>query len=108
MSKTIKLPAATDCQISQVQFRDGNWILGKIGDLCFSAKVFEEGSEFGIDGGNVSKLDVGPEGGPQIISYDRGWETEPRNAEGKKILRTLLDYFQDIYARQEALEQPSD
>lgn len=108
MSKTTKLPAATDCQIIHVQFGDSNWILGKIGNLCFSAKAFEEGSEFGIDGGNVSKLNVGPEGGPQNISYDRGRETEPRDAEGKKNLRTLLDYFQDIYARQEALEQSSD
>lgn len=108
MGKYQKLPATTNYRVSQVQFHDSNWISGKIENLCFLAKVFEKGSMFGINGGNVSKLSVWPEGGPEIISYDRGWDTKPKDAKGKRILDTLLNYCRDIYGKQEGLKQSAN
>ena len=41
----------------------------------FQVKHYDEPSEFGIDGGRVSKLWLRKWGEPQaILSYDRGWD----------------------------------
>lgn len=50
----------------------------------FCAKVFDEGSEYGINGGRVSKLGVKGRMMP-IINYDRGWDLKPE------------DYYKPIY-----------
>lgn len=60
------------------------WREGTIGiptDECtkrfhYQAKVYETGSEFGIDGGRISKLWVEMDGFT-VINYDRGWDVEP-------------------------------
>ena len=41
-------------------------------------KHFEEGSEFGIDGGRVSKLTIRKlDETRDLCNYDRGWDVEP-------------------------------
>lgn len=41
-------------------------------------KHYEEGSEFGIDGGKVSKLTIRKmDSARDIVNYDRGWDIEP-------------------------------
>ena len=40
------------------------------------AKVYDEGSEFGIDGGRISKLMI-KINGETVVSYDRGWDIKP-------------------------------
>ena len=61
----------------------------------WEAKIYDEGSKYGIDGGRVSKLYVWRESEDDeemIIVYDRGWTT-PRPDEGSKleeILNTVL------------------
>jgi hypothetical protein len=40
------------------------------------AKVYDEGSEFGIDGGRISKLMIKIDG-RTVVNYDRGWDIEP-------------------------------
>ena len=52
-------------------------------------KVYEEGSQFGINGGKVSKMML-KRNGEIVCSYDRGWETEPADADTKLALETLL------------------
>lgn len=84
-------------EISQVKFQDNNYVSGKIGDLHFWAKVYTEGSKFGIDDGNVSKLTVWPEYGSIIINYDRGWKIRPQDAGEKKIVTTILNFCNHIY-----------
>ena len=37
------------------------------------AKVYDEGSEYGIDGGRVSKLIIKRDG-ETVCNYDRGWD----------------------------------
>ena len=39
-------------------------------------KSFDEGSEFGIDGGKISKLQI-LINGSTVVNYDRGWDIEP-------------------------------
>ena len=40
------------------------------------AKVYDEGSEFGIDEGRISKLTIKIDG-KTVVNYDRGWDIEP-------------------------------
>jgi len=48
------------------------------GKYKYWVKHFEEGSEFGIDGGKVSKLTIRKLGETHdLCNYDRGWDVEP-------------------------------
>jgi len=45
-------------------------------------KHYEEGSEFGIDGGKVSKLTIRKVGETKdLVNYDRGWDVLPKGDE---------------------------
>ncbi|WP_425374475.1 DUF7678 domain-containing protein [Mesorhizobium waimense] len=44
----------------------------------FTAKVFDVGSRYGLDGGQISKLSL-YHGGHEVASYDRDWTTRPRH-----------------------------
>ena len=65
--------------VEVTQKADG-WMLGTIeGGYEWQAKVYEKPSEFGINGGRVSKLFIRPVGlgwQPALISYDRGWDID--------------------------------
>lgn len=67
--------------------------------LKYFAKVFDEGSKFGINGGRISKLEIIKDTGTRsyindpIVMYDRGWEVKPRNSLGKKALEYVLGLF---------------
>ena len=39
-------------------------------------KAFEEGSEWGINGGQISKLSIKLDG-KWVVNYDRGWDIKP-------------------------------
>lgn len=39
-------------------------------------KAFEEGSEWGINGGKISKLSIKIDG-EWVANYDRGWDVKP-------------------------------
>ncbi len=70
------------------KFESGtNWCDGKVGKYNFQAKLFDVGSEFGIEGGRVSKLSIWDEEvriekqnflESCIVNYDRGWDIQPR------------------------------
>jgi len=48
------------------------------GKYKYWVKHFEEGSQFGIDGGKVSKLTIRKVGETKdLANYDRGWDIEP-------------------------------
>lgn len=53
-------------------------------------KQFEEGSEFGINGGRISKLTINL-GKEKVANYDRGWDIEPTDEDTKAVLELLLD-----------------
>ncbi|MFC6792975.1 hypothetical protein ACFQE0_27500 [Methylobacterium komagatae] len=48
----------------------------------FRAKVYDVGSEHGIDGGRISKLQIHRDG-KEVANYDRGWSTKPGLFDGR-------------------------
>lgn len=58
----------------------------------YRVKYFEEGSQYGIDGGRISKLMI-KRGGEIVCNYDRGWDMQPVDEDTEKALAILLyDY----------------
>lgn len=79
------------------------WSEGTIGLNAFSesketrvahywVKHFEEGSEFGIDGGRISKLTIKIDG-RTVVNYDRGWDIEPETEEAQLAYMILLKQY---------------
>lgn len=59
-------------------------------DYKVTYKQFEEGSEFGINEGRISKLTINL-GKEKLANYDRGWDIEPADKDTKAVLEVLLD-----------------
>lgn len=59
-------------------------------DYKVTYKQFEEGSEFGINEGRISKLTINL-GREKLANYDRGWDIEPVDKDTKAVLEVLLD-----------------
>lgn len=61
----------------------------------WEAKVYDEGSEFGINGGRVSKLSIRLENAngthTTVCNYDRGWDIEPTDDNAKEICDYLVN-----------------
>ena len=55
-------------------------------------KQYDEGSQYGIDGGRISKLMIKRDG-EIVCNYDRGWDIEPVDTNTRVALQILLyDY----------------
>ena len=52
-------------------------------------KVYEEGSQFGINGGKISKLML-KRGGKIVCNYDRGWDVKPADPDTELAVELLL------------------
>ena len=52
-------------------------------------KQFDEGCEFGIDGGRISKLML-KRNGKIECNYDRGWDVTPSDPDAQLALEILL------------------
>ena len=65
------------------------WSEGIIDGYDFQVKHYEEGSQFGIDGGKISKLWIAKDG-MEEASYERGWARRPKSAESEKVYEELL------------------
>ena len=55
-------------------------------------KHYEEGSEFGIDGGRISKMECRANG-KTILHYERGWDMEPETELGYQAYAILIEKF---------------
>jgi hypothetical protein len=53
-----------------------NHCKGICGPYNFTAKLFDEGSDYGIGKGRVSKLEI-KLGSRRVVNYDRGWDINP-------------------------------
>jgi len=77
-----------------------NWISGYLDDdydiYAFTAKHFDERSEFGIDGGRVSKLSISTGNQGTIVNYDRGWDIRPCTEEDQLVCNAVVDYLENI------------
>lgn len=58
----------------------------------YQVKVYREGSQFGINGGRISKLLLSING-QQVANYDRGWDEEPSSEEAQLALCILLNRY---------------
>ena len=56
------------------------------------AKVYDEGSEYGIDGGRVSKLMI-KQDNRIVVNYDRGWDIEPQDPNAQLAMEIILHEF---------------
>jgi hypothetical protein len=56
--------------------------------VSYEVKHFEEGSDFGIGGGRISKL-VCLANEKTILHYERGWNKKPQTKLGKKAYKIL-------------------
>jgi ABC-type enterochelin transport system substrate-binding protein len=73
-----------------------NWVSGKISDaVTFRAKVFDEPSEYGINKGKVSKLEI-YENDKWIVNYDRGWDVKPKTPEHKEMYKAVMTRLKDL------------
>ena len=70
------------------------WQYGTINGAYYEAKVFDIGSQFGIDGGRISKLHV-VKNDRCIINYDRGWDITPADDEARDILRQIIERYNE-------------
>lgn len=68
------------------------WSEGTLDGYRFQVKHYDEGSEFGINGGRISKLWVGKDG-LTAFNYDRGWDMEPETETDKAILARLIEKY---------------
>lgn len=64
------------------------------GTFHFWVKRHEECSEFGIDGGRISKLTITYEGtGREVVNYDRGWDIKPKTKAAQAAFDWVLRNF---------------
>lgn len=65
---------------------------GKVARCEFWAKVYEEGSEFGINGGRISKLSI-KLNGKETCNYERGWDIRPTDEATKQAYDLIIKAF---------------
>ena len=65
---------------------------GKMVSISYWVKHYEEGSQFGIDGGRISKLMI-KRSGEIVCNYDRGWDVEAVDEDTEFALAILLKTF---------------
>lgn len=84
-----------------------NWFVFKSNGYSISAKVYDEPSSYGIDGGRISKLEIVDNLYPRRffgwegvrLNYDRGWDIEldpdetPKYHNVKKLYNEILEAF---------------
>ena len=70
------------------------WTQGTIDGYEYWVKHYEEGSEYGINGGKISKLAIRKTGEAKYLAnYDRGWDIRPKDAEVKAVYKQLLKKY---------------
>lgn len=74
------------------------WVQGAIkiyGSVVkYEAKVYETKSQYGIDGGRISKLLL-KQNGKTVASYDREWDQEPTTPEAQIALEILAEEYKE-------------
>ena len=63
----------------------------KVGNSIFHywMKRFDEGSEWGIEGGRISKLMI-KRSGEIVCNYDRGWDIKPSDPDAQLAMEIIL------------------
>jgi hypothetical protein len=58
----------------------------------YCIKVYGEGSDYGIEGGRISKLMLKRKGNV-VCNYDRGWDIRPRDEDTRLALESLMKTY---------------
>ncbi len=61
-------------------------------NITWNAKIFDDGSIFGIKNGRISKL-CAKIGDEWIFNYDRGWDIKPQGTIAKKAFKMLVKQY---------------
>ena len=69
-------------------WKEGSILIGGKG-YRYWIKQFDEGSQYGIDGGRISKLMIKC-GGEVVCNYDRGWDMEAVDEDTQIALEIIL------------------
>jgi hypothetical protein len=70
------------------------WREGTINGYKYWAKVYDEGSIYGINEGRISKLTIRKVGETRdLYNYDRGLDVDCANDEVKAVLETILEMY---------------
>ncbi len=72
-------------------WKQGNIKVGS-STISYWVKSFEEGSQFGIDKGRISKLMLKRDG-RVIANYDRGWDILPIDSQAEAALAELIKKY---------------
>jgi len=69
------------------------WTEGTINGYKYWVKYYENGSEFGIDEGRISKMTIRKAGTTRdLCNFDRGWDVEPTE-EVMEVYQQLLEKY---------------
>lgn len=83
--------------------RGENWVKGTVGQYNFEAKLFDEGSAFGIKKGRVSKLAIWDDKvrfakqdffAACVVNYDRGWDIKP-SKENEPFFNSVMELLEN-------------
>lgn len=69
-------------------WRQGNIKIGN-SIIQYFIKQYEEGSQYGINNGRISKLTLKRDG-ETIANYDRGWDITPIDSDAEIALAIIL------------------
>ena len=69
------------------------WTIGTIGLYYYEAKVYDEPSRFGVDGGRISKLTIYNPVKKCCCQYDREWVIKPGNNEVKEVFLKIMEMY---------------
>ena len=99
--KIEKVESSSDKFSLKVDKRDNAWIIGNATidgkNYEINAKVFDKGSDYGIDKGPISKLWIKDTTSNErcIVNYDRSWDVEPTDENKEvynKVLNAVIDF----------------
>ena len=62
-------------------------------EFGYEAKVYDEPSQFGIEGGRISKLFIFDSKDNILAAYDRRWIKDPKD----DILRKVIEVICELY-----------
>jgi hypothetical protein len=68
------------------------WTKGEINGYKYEAKVYDEGSDYGINEGRISKLGI-RKGGKELYLYERGLCFDRLDAEGREVYEQILKKY---------------
>jgi len=79
--------------------KGNNWLDGFVGGCKISAKVYKEPSQYGIDGGRISKLEIIDKDNNTLVNYDRGWDIKP-SKEFEIIYQNVVEALEKYYSQE--------